>query len=49
MTTSRGDSQTLKRKAAQDIGFVKDCHREVAQNLGLYKFAGRPQRATPIS
>ena len=37
------------RKAAQDVGFVKDRYPEVAQNLGLFKFHGRAQRNTPVA
>ena len=37
------------RKIAQDIGFVRDRHPEVAQNLGLYKFNGRRQRNTHVA
>ena len=37
------------RKAAQDVGFVKDRYPEVAQNLGLFKFTGRAQRNTPVA
>ncbi len=37
------------RKAAQDVGFVKDRYPEVAQNLGLFKFPGRAQRNTPVA
>ena len=37
------------RKTAQDIGFVRDRHPEVAQNLGLYKFNGRRQRNTHVA
>ena len=36
------------RKAAQDIGFVKDRYPEVAQNLGLFKFLCRAQRNRPL-
>ena len=37
------------RKAAQDVGFVKNRYPEVAQNLGLFKFSGRAQRNTPVA
>ena len=37
------------RKAAQDVGFVKNRDPEVAQNLGLFKFSGRAQRNTPVA
>ena len=36
------------RKAAQDIGFVKDRHPKVAQHLDLYKFKGRRRRDPPV-
>ena len=37
------------RKAAQDVGFVKERYPEVAQNLGLFKFPGKAQRNTPVA
>ena len=37
------------RKAAQDVGFMKNRYPEVAQNLGLFKFSGRAQRNTPVA
>jgi len=37
------------RKTAQDIGFVRERYPEVFQTLGLYKFAGRRQRDTPVA
>ena len=36
-------------KAAQDIGFIKERHPEVTQNLGDFKFAGRGQKNTPVT
>ena len=37
------------RKAAQDVGFVKNRYPEVAQNLGLFKFSGRAKQNTPVA
>ena len=35
--------------AARDIGLIKGLHPEVTQNLGIFKFAGRGQKNTPVA
>ncbi len=36
------------RKAAQDVGYVKERYPELAQDFGTYKFPGRRQRDTAV-
>ena len=35
--------------AAHDVGYVKDRHPEVTQNLGDFKFRGQGQKQTPVT
>ena len=35
--------------AAQDVGYVKDRHREVTQILGDFKLRGQGQKKTPVT